>query len=133
MASRKALKYMPEFFPQFLLPEDKTNRNVLKRTAFQCLNDYAYFFPYRFKNLFLDAGFIVQRVDREPYHPVWNIKLMRGTFDLSFECTEATRQIRRLLKANGIRVKQNAIAIAQNKKGITCSFVFRDESESDLA
>jgi len=68
--------------------------------VYKCLSDSSYF-HYRFKQVFLTAGFEVRHVERNDCHPVWQVKLVRGACVLSRQSVEAARQIVRLLKSNG--------------------------------
>jgi hypothetical protein len=121
---------MPEPTPPYLLPEDCVDQNLLKEAVFQCLGESSYYHDY-FRWVFLAAGFVVRRVEREPSQPVWKIKLLPGTFALSRDETEAARQIRRLLKANSFSVDRDAIGVTLNGNYITCSFVCKFGWEKD--
>jgi hypothetical protein len=113
--------------PKGLLLDDYIDRNLVKRAVHQCLCESSYYHSC-IQQVFVAAGFVVRRAEREPYHPVWKFKLLRGTFELSGDETEAARQIRRLLKAHGCSVARNAISLALNGDHITCNFVFEDGS-----
>jgi len=121
---------MPEFAPEYILPEDCADRSLLKSAVYKCLSDSSYF-HFRFRQVFVDAGFEVRRVERIECHPVWQVKLVRGVFELSRQSVEAARQIGRLLTANGLPVERNAISVILNGNRVTCSFVFADGAESD--
>ena len=120
---------MPDH-PQGLFPEDCIDRNLLKHAVFKCLSDGSYHHDH-FRQVFVDAGFEVRHVERIECHPVWQVKLVRGAFELSRQSVEAARQIGRLLTANGIPVERNAISVILNGNRVTCSFVFADGAESD--
>lgn len=104
---------------------------MLKRAIYECLRDSSYF-HYRFREVFSAAGFEVRHVEKVSCHPVWNIKLGRGTFELARDCLKAARQIRRLLDQHRLMVERNAIAVVQNGNYILCSFVFPNGCEGDL-
>ncbi|MGA9451359.1 MAG: hypothetical protein WBW41_08460 [Verrucomicrobiia bacterium] len=97
-----------------LFPDDCVDRNLVKRAVHRCLSDSSYYHSC-IQQVFLAAGFGVRRVEREPYHPVWKFKLLRGTFELSRDEIEAARQIRRLLKAHGCSVERDAIFVTLNR------------------
>jgi hypothetical protein len=123
---------MPELAPPCLFPDDCVDPKLLKRAVYKCMSDGSYHHD-RFRQVFLTAGFGVRQVERDECPPVWQIKLLRGTFELSREQVEAARQIRRLLKANGLPVERNAInAISVILSGdqVTCSFVSTAGGES---
>jgi hypothetical protein len=119
---------MPEL-PQGLFPDDCVDPKLLKRAVFKCMSDGS-FYHFRFRQVFLTAGFEVRHVERNECHPVWQIKLLRGAFGLSHQSVEAARQIGRLLKANGLPVERNAISVILSGDRVTCSFVFADGGES---
>jgi hypothetical protein len=120
---------MPDFAPAYILPEDCTDRSLLKKAIFKSLSDSSYF-HFRFKQVFVDAGFEVRHIERIECHPVWQVRLVRGAFELSRQSVEAARQIGRLLTANGLPVERNAISVILNGNRVTCSFVFADGAEN---
>jgi len=120
---------MPEPASPYVLPEDCTDRSLLKRAVYKCLSDSSYY-HFRFRQVFLAAGFQVLQVERNECHPVWQVKLVRGTCVLPHQSVEAARQIGRLLKSNGLSVAQNALSVVLNGNRVTCSFVFAEDGES---
>lgn len=120
---------MPERTPQGLFPDDCVDPRLLKRAVYKCMSEGSYY-HFRFRQVFLDAGFEVRHVEHSECHPVWQIKLVRGAFNLSRQSVEAARQIGRLLKANGLPVARNAISVILRGNHVTCSFVFADGGES---
>ncbi|MFZ1072851.1 MAG: hypothetical protein WAO21_05390 [Verrucomicrobiia bacterium] len=106
---------------QGLFPDDCVDKSLLKRAVYQCANDVSYYHAC-YSQIFSNAGFVVRKVECEPFHPVWRIKLFHGTFELSDQEVEAARQIRRLLRVNEIPVERG-VSVELNGKYIACSFV----------
>jgi hypothetical protein len=57
------------------------------------------------------AGFETRRLEREEYHPVWQLWLTRKTFALALDTDTAASQLRSVLRGGGIRLKRDELTI----------------------
>ena len=82
------------------------------------------YWQYRFRRVLSKAGFSVRCIEREEVHPIWVIRLKRGSFDLSVDNRVASRQIRRVLAKSGIKVRAGELnVIEQRGDRLRCVFI----------
>ena len=71
------------------------------------------------------AGFDTDRIEREEYHPVWQLTTTRKTFALASDTDTAIGQIRSVLSKGGIRLKRDEFNIIDWRKDkLRCVFMF---------
>jgi len=76
------------------------------------------------KRVLSAAGFKVRRIEQEETHPVWTMHLTRISFDLDRNNQTAAKQIRKLLRKRGVRIRRDELSVvSRSKDWIVCAFV----------
>jgi hypothetical protein len=105
------------------LPEELDDPEALLRRIHQMLDGDDYWLD-RLRRVLSEAGFSVRCIEREEAHPIWVIRLKRGSFDLSVDNRVASRQIRRVLVKSGIKVRAGELnVIEQRGDRLRCVFI----------
>lgn len=107
----------------FPVPEGDVADDVLKAAIPNILNGDHYF-HLAMQRALTAAGFAVASVERFSVHPIYEIRLQRGQFDLAPDERSATRQIRRILKRARIVVGRDAFHLIRSGKYIKLVFLF---------
>jgi len=84
-----------------------------------------FYWHERIRRELAKAGFETSRIEREDYHPVWQLWTTRKTFALAPDTDTAIGQIRSVLNKGGIRLKRDEFNIIDWRKDkLRCVFMF---------
>ena len=75
---------------------------------------------------FTGAGFRARSIERLATHPIWIARLTRGTAVLSDGVRAARRELRALLKAQGIRLDRDCPSVRIQRDSIVASWIGED-------
>src|SRR5512138_1212190 len=82
------------------------------------------YWHHRVKRVLTEAGFQVSSIEREEVHPIWHLRMKRGSFPVERDNTLASRQVRRVLKKSGLRVKPDEFRVLrQDGDRLRCVFL----------
>jgi hypothetical protein len=106
-------------------PEEIDEACISIESAIAAVTDGDDYWPDRIKQAFTKIGFEVQRLEREPHHPVWIIWLNVGSVDLPADKKAGAKQLRKSLVAAGLQIGPDEITILDRRgTKAKCVFVF---------
>lgn len=73
------------------------------------------FWQGRIKRIFATVGIATRRIEREEAHPIWQAWLTRESFDLSPSKKIAIRQLRKVLRAGGLKIVRDEFNIIDRR------------------
>jgi hypothetical protein len=104
-------------------PDDPGGYEATRDLAIKMLHGDDYWHE-QIKRVLSAAGFKVRRIEQEETHPVWTMHLTRISFDLDRNNQTAAKQIRKLLRKRGVRIRRDELSVvSRSKDWIVCAFV----------
>ncbi len=105
---------------------DLDDKKGLKERIIEAVTGTDGYWPKRVEDALTKAGFGVRYLLREEYHPtVWKALLTRGALDLPNDNQAASKQIRRALAQQGIRIAAGELTVTgQRRDTINIVFMF---------
>lgn len=111
-------------------PESVDEACITEERALAVAADAPCFLSGRVSAAFADAGFSVQRIQREEFHQsVWNVWLIRESLGLPRDSHAASKELRQVLAKCGLKIRPGEITVLEQRGNkLRCAFIFGPDS-----